>query len=508
MDPRVRAVCDLALAEARETGGIHDYDGVIQDLSPSGVRAGLARLGGPPLDDPVEEAHLCAFEAAARLEFHDLEVHRTNPLHHLFNLDVACYDRGYAPSEVRAEARLRHLQRWPDGVDMAIEALDRVPRPVASGLLAVAEGLHAGLVEAARGPGRPLPPADAEAAAAAHRRLIEHLQRAADTGDPDPAIGGQALARMMGEPELMTVDLGQLAERCDAERDRLLSMLVDGCARVDRTRSATEVVADLHHDHPVAAGVLAAARAQVQAVIAFTGEHDLAPHVDGECRVEASPPSRRWAMAMLSPAAPFEDDGPSVYAIAPPDPAWPVAEQEQWLEVFSAATLPAITVHEVAPGHFAHGRSLRRAVGDVRRALQSTSFAEGWAHYAEELFVEEGYQAEDPRFGIGVALEALIRVTRLAVAIGVHTRAMTMKEAVHRFEADALLTGPAARSEAVRATFDPGYGCYTFGKMELRALRERARVMWRSGYSHGRFHRALLELGSPPLGLMETVLAG
>jgi uncharacterized protein (DUF885 family) len=142
----------------------------------------------------------------------------------------------------------------------------------------------------------------------------------------------------------------------------------------------------------------------------------------------------------------------------------------------------------------------------VRRSLQSRSFCEGWAHYTEELCLEEGYRGGDPRFAIGVALEALIRVTRLAVAIGLHSRAMDMDEAVHRFEADALLAGPAAHSEAARATFDSGYGCYTFGKLEIRALRDRVRKAWGSGYSHARFHRELLELGAPPLGLMAAFL--
>ena len=122
--------------------------------------------------------------------------------------------------------------------------------------------------------------------------------------------------------------------------------------------------------------------------------------------------------------------------------------------------------------------------------LHSPAFVEGWAHYAEELCVEEGFRAGDPRFAIGVALEALVRVTRLAVAIGVHTRTMTMDEAVHRFEADACLEGPAARSEAARSTFDPTYGRYTWGKLEILALRGEAQVRWGKRYSHAAVSRA------------------
>ena len=138
----------------------------------------------------------------------------------------------------------------------------------------------------------------------------------------------------------------------------------------------------------------------------------------------------------------------------------------------------------------------------------SMSFAEGWAHYVEELCVEEGFRSNDPRFAAGVAIEALVRVTRLAVAIGIHSGSMTMDEATGRFRSDAFLKGPAALSEAARSTFDPTYGRYTWGKFEILSLRQRARDRWREAFSHPRFHAALLGLGCPPLGLMDAALAG
>ena len=105
-----------------------------------------------------------------------------------------------------------------------------------------------------------------------------------------------------------------------------------------------------------------------------------------------------------------------------------------------------------------------------------------------------------------MALEALQRVTRLAASIGMHAGSMTVEDAAARFEADAFLYGSAARAEAARATFDPTYGRYTWGKLEILRLREEARRGWGAGYSHARFHDALLRLGSPPLGLMAGIL--
>ncbi|WP_436773066.1 DUF885 family protein [Yinghuangia sp. YIM S09857] len=502
MDARLRALCDLSMTTAREGAGLHEYDGRIQDLSPEGVRAGLAALGGGadgvPREDPHDEAHLAAFEDHARVAYGDLETHRRNPVPHLENLELAFYDKEYAPEAERAEARARHLAQWPDAVDMALASLDRVSAPVAKATLGAARGQAAAV--------RPEDGESGTRALEALERLVAHLEHAAEHGDPDPALGSAALARLMGSGEALTVDLGRLAERADAERDRLRAVLAEACKSYDPSRTPAELVPELLADHPDAEGILAEARAQTAEVIAFSKAKKLAPYLDGVCEVGPAPESMRWAMAMMSWNAPGEAEAPSWYFVTPPDPSWPAEEIEEWLTIFSRTTLPAITVHEVAPGHFAHGRALRRAPSDVRRVLHSSSFAEGWAHYIEEVCLEEGFRADDPRYAIGMCLEALLRVTRLAAAIGLHTGAMDVEEATRRFMADAYVARAGAASEARRGTFDPNYGCYTWGKLALRDLRENARATWGAGFTLERFHTALLDLGSPPLGLIGTAV--
>jgi hypothetical protein len=504
LTPRLRAVCDLRAAEVREYSGRHEYDGKVQDLSCAGVRAGLQRLAEAsrdeaPLPDPHDEAQLAAFVRSTQIALGDVELHRRHPAVHLANLDLACYDRDYAPQEQRDQARRQHLAGWPQAIDAALDALDQVSAPVAEALGDAIRGLPAGI------------PADADErvradAMAGHGRLVARIDEAAATGSPDAALGTTALTALMSSAEAMPVDLGRLSERADAERDRLTARLADSCAHVDPGRPPLEVARELVVDHPDADGVIAAARIWTQRAIDFTTERNLVPFSDGECLVGLAPESRRWAMAMMSPTAPGEPEGPSWYHITPPDPSWPENEIEEWLQVFSETTLPGITVHEVAPGHFSHGRAILRAVGPVRRTLHSEAFVEGWAHYAEELCVEEGFCADDPRFAIGVWLEALVRVTRLACAIGVHTAGMTVAEAARRFESDTHLVGSPALSEARRATFDPTYGRYTWGKLEIMELRERARQQWGAAFSLNRFHTALLTLGSPALGLLDTAL--
>src|SRR5262249_45943751 len=181
------------------------------DLSPDGVRAGLAALtraaeASDPLDDAHDEAHLAAFEDQARVSLGELELHRRNPLYHLFGLDLACYDREYAPQADRGRARLAHLALWPQAVDAAISALDQVSAPVAASLLDSVKGLAAGIPAGA-------PEAVAGPARAAHERLVTAIAGMAASGDPDPALGGPALTALMSGPEREEVGLGARAGR-------------------------------------------------------------------------------------------------------------------------------------------------------------------------------------------------------------------------------------------------------------------------------------------------------
>jgi hypothetical protein len=498
MDQRLRALCDMSVEFVREYSGRHEYDGAIQDLSPAGVARDLAALGGPAYADPYDDALVAAKEEATRAVFADLELHRRNPLLHVQNLDLACYDRDYAPAADRAAARARHLAAWPAGIDAALASLDLVSAPIAAATVGAARGLAAGLAR-----GRSVAE---DAALDAQARLVAHVEAAARDGAPDPGLGAAGLTRLLSAAEAIPVDLADLAARADAERDRLQAMLAAACGRIAPGRPPAELIPELLADHPDAAGVLTESQAITDEVVEWTRQTGLAPYHDGVCLVGPAPESRQWSVAMMSWAAPGEPAGPSWFYVTPPRPEWSQREQEDWLQLFSRTTLPAIALHEVAPGHFSHGIALRHAPSEPRRAVLCESFVEGWAHYVEEVAVEEGFHAGDPRFALGVAIEALVRVTRLACAIGLHTGEMTVADATRRFERDAFLAGPAARAEAQRGTFDPTYGRYTWGKLAIRDLREHARSRWDSQFSLPRFHRALLDLGAPPLGLLEYAL--
>ncbi len=490
---------DCSVPDVREVAGVHDYDGVVMDLSPSGVRSSVHRLGdGPgsaaraasasPITDSHDEPHLRAIEDGLRACFVTAEAHRWNPLFHLANLDLSCYDRDYDDAEVREAAKQAHVARWPDAIDASLESLDSIPRPVAEALLGSVLGLAAEV-------GDPL-------ALAAHERLVERVREAAENGPVDASLGAPVLERLLGDAEGMAIELAKLEESADRERDRLRARLGEACERLAPGAPRRQLIRDLMADHPDDDEVVyRAARDLIEQATSFVYERDLCPVLGGRCLVGPAPASRRFAVAMMAGTGAYEADVPGWYWVNPPDPAWDEEAKAEWRSLFSKTTLPAITVHEVTPGHYAHSRMLRDlAKGDVRRSLYSAAFVEGWAHYAEELMVEEGFLADDPRFAIGVWVEALTRVTRFAAALGVHAGSMSIDDATKRFEEDAFLLGPAARSEATRATWDPTYGRYTWGKLEILSLRDQAIARWGNRFTARRFHEALMRLGAPPLG--------
>lgn len=409
-EPRLHAVCELSIPAARQDAGLPGYDGVVQDLLPEGVQAGLRALAAAPADplaDPHDEAQLAAAVTAVRASLGELELYRVNPHWHILNLDLSSYDREYAPLGDRRAARDRHLAQWPDAIDAAIQSLDRVPAAVAEAALPLARGLASFLSD------------DEHTARRAHARFIGHLQQAAEHGEPAASMGDAAFHRLLSTSEASAVDVDELAARADAERERLTALLHEACRRIDLDAPVEATVATLRSVHPSAATLVASVSTIVDEVIAWTSDSGLVPYLDGDCEVAPMPESQRVAAAGMFATAPHEADAPSRFYVTPPDPTLSEADQELWLSsYFNRATLPVMAVHEVAPGHFAHSRARRHAAGEVRRTLASEGFSEGRAHYAEQLCLEEGFRADDPAFAAGAALDALRRVVPAQVRTG------------------------------------------------------------------------------------------
>jgi len=231
---------------------------------------------------------------------------------------------------------------------------------------------------------------------------------------------------------------------------------------------------------------------------------------DDPVGVDEAPPYARSNFAYISIAGPYETGMPSTYYLAPPDASWP--EQEQRDYVPGEASLMATSVHEVWPGHFLQFLHSHRAASPLGRVFVGYAFAEGWAHYVEEMMWEAGFdgglaggQAE---YRIGQINMALYRNVRFLCAIGLHTAAMSVEECERLFRELAMQDPGSARQQAARGTYDPAYLNYTLGKLMIRKLREDwtaergGRDAWRD------FHDTFLSHGGPPIPLLRSEMLG
>ena len=265
-------------------------------------------------------------------------------------------------------------------------------------------------------------------------------------------------------------------------------------------------------EHPPAGQLVAVAQQQVAELEQFITRQGIITIPEGApVSVAPTPRFYRWTSASMWTPGPFEARPlRAVYYITDVDPAWPADRQDEHLRDFNYGALWAISIHEVFPGHFLHYQHLRQVDSKLRKSIlfSSSAFVEGWAHYCEQMMVDEGFRRQDPAMKLGQLAEALIRLCRAVVGIRLHCEDMSVEQAVRFFREEAFLEEASARREAERGTFDPSYILYSTGKLMLLKLREDYQARVGAKYSLRNFHDTLLSNGSVPLWLHRKLMLG
>jgi len=195
--------------------------------------------------------------------------------------------------------------------------------------------------------------------------------------------------------------------------------------------------------------------------------------------------------------------------VTPVDPSWSANQKEEFLAQFNDFEFPIISAHEVYPGHFTNFSIDRNLDLSLTRKLSvSSEFAEGWAHYSEQMMVDEGWGNGDPRVRLAQLDEALLRECRYVAGVKLHTQGMTIEQAERLFTGQCFQTPQVAVEESLRGTQDPMYGYYTLGKLMILKLRSDYKKKLGSAFTLQKFHDELLSRGDPPLPLLRPFILG
>ena len=506
--------------------GRHEFDGQLPDWSAEGLTAEVKRLHAardratavPGLSgaDAFERDYLISQFDSDLFWLEDAQRPFNNPAFYIGTLDPSPYlTRNYAPIETRMKAYITYA-RSVQRAAAQIRANLRPPlaRPLVergiSGFTGYADFYRtdapqafAGVTDAA------LQKEFAEAnagAAQAMRDLAGWLKSQLGTATASFALGPERFARMLQMTEGVTTPLAELEAAGQADLARNQRALRSACATYAPGATIPACVARAGANKPQG-GAVAGARAQLDMLKQFVQDAQVATIPGPEqALVAESPPYNRANFAYIDIPGPYEPKLPATYYIAPPDPSWTPAVQRDYLP--AQAELLFVSVHEVWPGHFLQFLHSNRNPSMVGRLFVGYAFAEGWAHYVEEVMWDMGLGKGDAETHIGQLMNALRRNARFISAIGLHTKGMSVQESERIFHEECFVDIGNARQQAARGTYDPAYLNYTMGKLMIRRLRDDWSASRGGQQAWRQFHDTFLTYGGPPIPLVRRQMMG
>lgn len=506
--------------------GIHAWDGRLENMSASALadeaaaikrfRQRLERIQPLSLSfsDLFDYQILSSNMKARLLEFEQIRSYKRNP--QVYNdlisnglLLISMFE--YAPPD----ARLRHIIDKEKHIPALIEsARANVDNPPAVFLKTAIAGFKGTLsfIE------KELPRAFASAgdaglqsefdkatkkAAKSISAYIKHLERTR----PDPAaafaLGKGNFEAKLRHEEGIDLPVEVLLAIARRELARTQDLFRKTAALIDPQRDPMRVWTELQARHPGAGTLVEEARRQLGTLVRFIEEKRIVTLPTGPGpQVAPTPDFMRWATASMWTPGPFDVRAmPARYLITDVDPAWTEEEKREYLTSFNYPQLWSTSIHEAYPGHFVQGAYLKQVESPVRKtwAIAPASFVEGWAHYAEQMMIEEGFGEGDPKIRLGQLADALLRLCRFVVGIRLHTDSMTVGEATQFFVDNGYMPSVPARIEAERGTFDPTYVVYSIGKLAIMKLREDYKRYRKDEFSLREFHDRLLSNGLAPI---------
>lgn len=514
--------------DAAVNAGRHEFDGQLPDWTRTGIDNFTTFLKGARADarrqtvrnprEALEREYLLAQVDSELFWIETAEAPFRNPYSYagFGGVDPNVYlTREYAPLEARQRAFTRYLHNLPLALRQ-IRANLRTPMPrtfanigrtTFGGLATFFEGdvpkIFASVKDAELQ--REFREANAEAIQQL-KDLDRWFEEQGKTANASFALGAERFAQMLRETERVDISLDELERIGRADLERNTAALKAACEKLAPGESIAECLERVRRRKPPE-GPVAAARRQLTSLKQFVIEKNLvtipAPE---QARVDQSPPYMRWNFAYINIPGPYEKGLPSTYYIAPPEPSWSPKEQLEYLP--SEPDLLFTSVHEVWPGHFLQFLHANRAASRFGQVFVGYAFAEGWAHYTEEMMWEAGLGGDDPAVHIGQLLNALLRNARFLSAIGLHKGTMTVEDSERLFREAGFQDAATARQQAARGTFDPAYLNYTMGKLMIRKLRNDwcasrgGRAAWKA------FHDQFLAYGGPPIPLVRKAMMG
>ncbi len=333
-------------------------------------------------------------------------------------------------------------------------------------------------------------------------------------------IGAPTFSKKLAYDEMVDTPLPKLLEIGYADLNKNKTEFNRIAKELEPDKDPHAVLEELGQNHPAPDQLLQSFRDTFNGLITFIRAKNIVT-IPSDVRpiLEETPPfMRATTFASMDTPGPFEQHATEAYFnVTLPDSSMTPAQVEDYMHAFNVGTVISTAVHEAYPGHYVQFLWVPRAPNRVRKLLGANSNAEGWAHYCEQMMLDEGYgqpgtgaktERESKFLRLGQLQDALLRDSRFIVGIKMHTEDMSFEDAIAFFEKEGYQSHETALVETKRGTSDPTYLYYTLGKLEILKLREDMRKKEGAAFSLQKFHDAFLSQGFPPIKIVREAMLG
>jgi len=336
----------------------------------------------------------------------------------------------------------------------------------------------------------------------------------------DFRIGPDTFSKKLAYDEMVDTPLDALLKIAYADLNKNKTEFNRIAHELEPSKDPRAVLEELGQNHPAPDQLLQSFRDTFNGLIDFIQKHHIVT-IPSDVRpiLEETPPfMRATTFASMDTPGPFEKHATEAYFnVTLPEKTMTPAEVEGFMHAFNVGTVISTAVHEAYPGHYVQFLWTPSAPTRVRKILGAASNAEGWAHYCEQMMLDEGYgqpgagaktERESKFLRLGQLQDALLRDSRFVVGIKMHTGQMSYDQAVQFFEQEGYQSHETGIVETKRGTSDATYLYYTLGKLEILKLREDMRKKQGADFSLQKFHDAFLSQGFPPIKIVRQAMLG
>jgi uncharacterized protein (DUF885 family) len=336
----------------------------------------------------------------------------------------------------------------------------------------------------------------------------------------DYKLGADTFSKKLSYDEMVDIPLDHLLDIAFEDLHKNQAEFARIAKEVDPSKTPHEVLAELATIHPKPADLLSSFQNTFSSLIGFIDSHHIITIPSTvEPTLEETPPfMRATTQASMDPPGPFETHSTKAYFnVTLPEKDWTTEHVAEHMAAFNVGTIISTGVHEAYPGHYVQFLWMPQFPSTIRKVLGANTNIEGWAHYCEQMMLDQGYGqpgagAKDEReaklIRLGQLQDALLRDARFVNSIKLHTGQFTFDQAVDFFVTDGYQSHSVAVVETKRGTADATYLYYTLGKLEIMKLR--ADMMKKQGavFNIQTFHNDFMLQGFAPIKIIRKAMLG